>query len=168
MFLRTERFTITSPCNPTEIVTRLSSDICSDEIWIVFVAPFSDKQFIGQVTPSFIRLRVRNRIKNIFQPVLTATIEPIPSGSELHCRVGLMPLSIAMLSITAVLFFPLLCCLITSALSAVLAEPSDWSSLWPALFFILLLLSFVIHGWHLARGEREQLKIFLFKELAVS
>jgi hypothetical protein len=128
MFFRTEHFTIKSHYAPAEIVDRLTASVASDEALLGFVALFSQAQFIGQITSSSIRVKV-NKYKymnNAFNLVFTATIESTPTGSTLHCRIGLHLFSIVILVALASAFPLLVFFLIVSAISAALKGGQYW------------------------------------------
>ena len=128
----------------------------------------SSKPVAGRVYRTSISIRKTIRYRNSFQTILTATVQPVGSGTEIKARVGLHPMVKAFMAVwfgfLGIIWAVLLVAILTGDFGP---DNSDLPPLLALVFplgmmaFGVLLLKF---GKHLSRGEGDFLTDFV-KEL---
>jgi hypothetical protein len=158
-------FTLISPHSPEECADRLREMVRAD--WGVgrVLAVFSEAPLLGEVSPTYIRVRKHNPYVNALQPQLTATLEAYGSGTRLDCRIG-TPLPSLLLVSVLVAFVTLICsCLVLSSLMSLARGQEVTEPAWPIFGIMGFMIAWYWYGRYLTRGEKEFLEQLLMEKM---
>jgi hypothetical protein len=158
--LATRTAELHSPLQKDEVEARLTAAI--DSRW----KPFGSKPVVGVVRESRVWFRQRpGKLRNSFQTVMFAQIEPEGAGTLIRGRSGMAPAAIMFVIAFQGVAFALLLISTAVALTGQLdgRGPPWWNWLPPlgAVFMLVIGVAMGVWGRHIARHEHDFLVDFL-------